>query len=197
MRNITADTAFNVHVTDFLPSSLNFLNSLPTPASQVDNQVMWTFPTIAAGESKLVLLRGALDPTTDPGTVLENLVNVSDDAENLSSVSFVGRVRGVRTNLPPLSLVLSTVTRTFPGSQLRLTYKVKNTGLAVANSVVLTVTPPEQSTFVLSTPPPTSTANGQFVWQLGTMVKSAQSTIRLTMLVNNDVAPGTVLTASG
>jgi len=192
--NVTADTATNVQVIDSLPTGLVFLNALPPPATESGNTLTWNFPTIASGAAQVILLRTALDPLVEPGTSLQNLVTVTDAAGHLQEASFLSRVKGVKLHRPPLTMSMVAVRRTFPGSQVRFNISVKNTGLAVAPSVVLTDTLPPQTTIVLSTPPPSASAPGQLSWNLGSLLRSGKSTIRLTVKVNTDVVPGTVLT---
>jgi uncharacterized repeat protein (TIGR01451 family) len=194
--NVTPDTATNITVTDLLPVGLVFLDALPPPSTQTGNTLTWLFPTLESGASKLILLRAALDSTVEPGQVLEDLLNVSDDKGNTADASYVIRVHGVKTNSPPLTMIATAVRRTFPGNQLRYNFSIKNTGVPIAQDVTLTSMVPEGTTFVLSTPPPTSRHGNQVTWRLGTMVKSAQSVVRLSVQVNEDVAPGTVLSNS-
>jgi hypothetical protein len=198
VRNITPDTAVNVHVTLPLPDGLTFLNSLPPPTTEVDQTLTWVFPTIPSGGSKLILVAASLDPTAEPGSSLESVVTVTDDAGNLIEVSLIGHVRGARTNLPPLTLTATTVKRAFPGSQVKYTFKVKNTGLTLASGVVLKATLPSDTTLVLSntTPPPSSTAGGQLTWRIGSLVRSSQAVVRMTVKIRDDVPAGTVLTNS-
>jgi uncharacterized repeat protein (TIGR01451 family) len=195
LRNITPDTQTNVTVTFTLPTDVVFLNSVPSPTNEVGNTLTWVFPTLAAGSSKQILVRAALSGTAEPGSVLEGHVNLSDDAGNSVQESITGHVRGVKTNLPPLTLTGTAVTRTFPGNQVRYTYKVKNTGIPLSEDVELTATIPEGTTFVLSTPPPTRRTGSLLTYRIGDLIRSSQATVRISVKVNEDTAPGTVLTS--
>jgi len=198
VRNITPDTATNVRVTLPLPRGLTFLNSLPVPTTEDDQTLTWVFPTIASGASKLILVRSALDDTTDPGTSLETVVSVTDDAGNLTEVSLIGTVRGARVDRPPLTLSATTVKRAFPGNQVKYTFKVKNSGLTLASGVVLKATLPPNTTLLLSntTPPPSSTSASEVTWRLGNLVRSGQAVVRMSVRIDNDVPDKTVLSNS-
>ena len=194
--NVTTDTATNVTLTNVLPSGLVFIDALPPPKNQTGNTLTWVFPSLDSGASKLLVLRAALDSTVVPGQTLINTIEVTDDRGNLADASSTIRVHGVQTNAPPLTLIMTTVKRTFPRSQLRYTFNVKNTGVPIAHNVVLTTAMPPGTTFVLSTPPVSKKTGTQLTWNLGTLVRSAQSVVRLSLTVNDNVQPGTVLSTS-
>jgi uncharacterized repeat protein (TIGR01451 family) len=195
VRNITPDTQTNVTVRFTLPQDVVFLNSLPSPTSEEGNTLTWVYPTLAAGASQQILVRAALDTTAEPGALLESFVSVTDDALNFVQESFTGHVRGTKTDLPPLTLTATAVRRTFPGSQVRFTYRVKNTGVPLAEDVEMTATIPEGTTFVLSTPPPSRRQGTLLTYRLGDLIRSSQSVIRLSVDVDEETLPGTILTS--
>jgi len=141
-------------------------------------------------------VRTALDNSLDPGTSLDSTVTVTDDAGHLVEASVSGFVRGKKLTLPPLTLTMITARRAFPGSQVRYTMNVKNTGLPLAEKVVLTTTLPQGTTFVLATPPPSTSAGGVLTWKLGDLLRASQTVVRLSVRVNSNVAAGTVLSSS-
>jgi uncharacterized repeat protein (TIGR01451 family) len=195
VRNVTSNTLTNVRVVDFLPDALAFLSSLPPPSiPQTGNTVEWTFPAIQPGDAKLILLKTGLILSTNPGTVLENVVSVTDDQENQATESFTGFVRGQSANLPPMRMIMTSVNRAFPGQQFNYSINVKNTGLVVADDVVVSDPLPPEVTFVQSTPDPTGTVpGGGFSWRLGDLIRGSQRVIRITVRLKENVAPGTVV----
>jgi uncharacterized repeat protein (TIGR01451 family) len=168
---------------------------VPPPTSENGNTLTWVYPTLAAGASQQILVRAALSETAEPGAVLEGIVSLTDDAGNVVQETITGHVRGVKTNLPPLTLTGTAVTRTFPGNQVRYTYKVKNTGIPLSEDVEMTVTIPDGTVFILSTPPPTRRSGSLLTYRIGDLIRSSQATIRVSVDVNEDTAPGTVLTS--
>jgi uncharacterized repeat protein (TIGR01451 family) len=197
IRNVTADTLTNVRVVDFLPDALAFLSSLPPPTQQPSGSLVeWVFPSLDPGESELILLKTGLILSTNPGTALENVVSVTDDAENQVSESFTGFVRGRPTNLPPLTMIMTSVNRAFPGQQFNYSINVKNTGLVVADDVIVSDPLPPEVTFVQSTPDPTGTVPGGFSWRLGDLIRGSQRVIRITVRLKENVEPGTVVVNS-
>jgi uncharacterized repeat protein (TIGR01451 family) len=190
VRNVTPDPATNMLVTNFLPAGLTFESSLPPPTSEVDQILTWRYPTFASGASALILVRAVLDPTSAPGTVLEDDVTVTDDTGNLVSASFDGRVRGTTLNKPPLVVTITSLRRALPGTSVKSTITVSNFR-AIARNVVLTVTLPPGTKLGISVPPPSSTLNGQPSWRLGNILKSSRVSLHYT--INDNVAAGTVL----
>jgi len=193
VNNFSPNLATNVLVTNVLPTGLTFDSALPPPTSDVGQTLEWKFPTLASGASELILLRAVLDPTSAPGTALEDDVTVTDDAGNVANGSFVGQVRGAKLNKPPLVVTITSLRRALPGTSVKSTISVSNFR-AVARGVVLTVTLPPQTKLGLSIPPPSATANGQATWQLGDILKTSNVAIRFT--IDSSAAPGTVLTTS-
>jgi uncharacterized repeat protein (TIGR01451 family) len=194
-RNISPDTHTNVTLRLSLPTEVVFLNASPPPTSELGNTLTWVYPTVAARDSNQILVRAALDETAEPGSVLESQVTLTDDAGSFVQQSFTGHVRGVKTNLPPMTLTATAVRRTFPGSDVRYTFRVKNTGIPLAKDVEMTATIPEGMRFVLSTPPPTRRTTSLLTYDIGDLVRSSQSVVRVTLEVDDDVEPGTVLTS--
>src|SRR5262249_15617504 len=126
VRNVSAEPKTQVLVTDFIPSGLEFINSSPPPTNQstIGNSVAWLYPTIDPGDSNQITFRAGLLPTLVPGTVLEDLVNVTDADGNVFDYSFVGHLRGVKQNVRPLTMSMVTVRKSFPGSQVRYTINI-------------------------------------------------------------------------
>jgi uncharacterized repeat protein (TIGR01451 family) len=128
--------------------------------------------------------------------VLDNLVNLTDADGNVFDYSFVGHLRGVKQNVRPLTMSMVSVRRSFPGSQVRYTINVSNTGVGPAQNVVVTDTLPAGLIFVDSVPPPNAGSAGTLTWRLGTIPRPGKVTIRLTTRIADTVAPNTVLTNS-
>jgi uncharacterized repeat protein (TIGR01451 family) len=184
-----------VQVTDVLPDGLHFVDAQPRATSQQDTSATWVFPTIGTRASREIVVRAALDPAIDGGAPLRNVVMVSDNQGADQDVSVLGHVRA-RPSGPPVTLSIFAVRRTFPGSQVRYTFNVKNSGAGSENDVTLVVQQPPGTTFVLSTPPPSTNSGGTLMWRLGTLMQASKVSIRLTTKVSPDVSPGTVLTTS-
>jgi len=193
--NETPDTATNVTVSSVLPQGLSFVNASPPPATVVSNRVSWIFPRINAFTSKLILLQTGLDPLTTPGATLENVVSVSDDNDNLTEASFVGRVRGVAAPKRPLGLSMTAVTKASVGSQMRYNLGVQNNKVTDMNDVTLTVTIPSGLTVTGARPALSSNTGSTVSWQLGRRPAWRKVAVQLSVRLPDDAVIGTRLNA--
>jgi uncharacterized repeat protein (TIGR01451 family) len=121
---------------------------------------------------------------------------VTDAAGNFAEASVLGRVRGIAVSKPPLTLTLTTVKKASPGDEVRYAFNIQNNRPTDAGNVVLTATLPSKTSVVSASPPLSSNAQGVVTWQLGTVQRLRKVVVRLTLRVDADASPGTLLTTS-
>lgn len=194
--NQTPDAVTNATVTDVLPSGLAFLDSSPAPTSVTNNRITWLFPRIDGFATKLIQVQTALDPSTERGTVLENIASVTDENGNFAEGRWSGLVRGSPSPRTPLSISMVSVRKAAPGNRIRYTFNVQNNRAFDATNVVLTVPLPTSVAFLDGSPAPSSLAGGTVTWRLGTIPPLRKVGVQLTVRVKDDAVVGSTITVN-
>lgn len=194
--NQTPDAVTNVTVTDVLPSGLAFLDSSPAPTTVANNRITWLFPRIEGFATKLIQLQTALDPSTERGTVLENVVSVTDELGNFAEGKWSGLVRGSPVPRTPLSVSMVSVRKAAPGNRIRYTFNVQNNRAFDANDVALAVEIPTSVSFVGGSPAPSSLSGATATWRLGKIPPLRKVGVQLTVRVNTDAVVGSTITTA-
>jgi hypothetical protein len=198
LRNQRSASASNVTITNTLPEGLEFMQSSPPPTNEDGKVLSYTFPTMLAGSSQLVVIQSELLPTTLPGAVLTNQTAVSDSSGNSAQASFSGVVRAGRAG--SVELDVSTVRQIPAGSKLKYVLSVNNSQRTAVRDVVVTADLPLQTEFVSALPAASSsqTVDGRtrLTWNLGTINGPGRALIRVTQRVPATTPGGTVLVLS-
>jgi uncharacterized repeat protein (TIGR01451 family) len=93
VQNVRAIEMTNVTITNTLPAGLQFVESVPPPATHERNTVTYIVPSMPPQSTASILIDAELLSTTPGGTVLTDTVRLTDDRGNFAQVSFSGSVR--------------------------------------------------------------------------------------------------------
>ena len=156
LRNIGASTTTNVQVVNQLPAGLQLRHALPQAASVAGNTLLFTFPNLAAGATKQVVIEADLLASTAPGTTLIDTATLTDAEGHSAQTSVTGSVRNqVPKVVGKLGVGLVTVNRVLAGSKMQTTVNITNTSRDDAKNVTLTLDGPQASEFLSAVPAPT------------------------------------------
>ncbi|WP_404392947.1 DUF11 domain-containing protein [Humibacillus xanthopallidus] len=197
-------TAVATVLTDRLPAGLSFVSVSSTVGSctypqPVPGTLTCNLGSLASGASATITVVTRVAPDVAPGTILANVAVVSSatsDPSNANNqvtvdneVSALADVSVTKTDSPDPVLA---------GNPLSYTIKASNAGPSTAQSVLVTDTLPDGTSFVTGVD-----NNGQVVCTLvqtatvecavGTLQPGQTATIQLTVKVDASLAPGTVL----
>ena len=93
VQNVRPISMTNVAITNTLPAGLEFVESVPPPATQSGNESTYIFPSLEPLGSASIMIQAQLLPTTPAGTRLTDTVQLTDDLGNFVQASFTGSVR--------------------------------------------------------------------------------------------------------
>ena len=207
----TADTsATGIQVTDLLPAGVSLVSPVTSNGTYVND--VWTLvEPLPPGESATLDLEVTVEDTVAPGTVIENVAQVSaqdqqdvdsapgnddgdqsEDDEDRASIT-VEQIPVVDVDLS-LTKTANAITAS-PGNEVTWTITVTNAeGRAAATNVEITDLIPGGLTLIGSTP----SGNGSFsagVWSLNDPLEAGDSaTLTILTRVNEGLTDGTAIT---
>ena len=157
LRNRSGEETTGLVLKNDLPAGMTFVQSVPPPDDIEDNELLYLFPSLAPGESKLIVIKARLDEGAVPGMTLLNRASVLDDQRNSIQASFEGGVRPGRIDNPGrLQVRLTMPTRLIiagnRSSRLRTSISIINGGRGDAENVVVTLRGPEKPLLTSSIP---------------------------------------------
>lgn len=174
--------ATGVHLTDTLPSGVDFITTTRTDMLTVSgNTLSWGLDTVPPGYSdgQYILVRVLTD--TAVGTILTNTAGVSaNELEMEYANNTAVDVRAVDS--PTIDLSVGKYTdypQYLPGENITYTVWYVNNGSWPANSVRVTDTLLPGMAYAGSTLTPTRILDGQVVWDLGTVERGTNGSFIL------------------
>ena len=75
--SLSGSPAYDVNITDIIPSGLKLISATPTPNSSFANGVFWNFPVLPVGGIKNLSYIVTVNSSITAGEVLRNLANVT------------------------------------------------------------------------------------------------------------------------
>lgn len=185
--NVSNGTAFNVTLTDVLPSGLQFVSANPAPDT---GNSTWTFGNITFPNVTTVTITVLVPIGTANGTIFNNTANVT--FQNSTGGNLSSAVTENTTILSATPVVTINKTDTpdpvNASKQLNYTITLTVTNGTAFNFTVTDLFPPE-TTFVNASPAPDS---GNDTWAFGN-VSNGTITINITVLVSGSTKNGTVI----
>ncbi len=187
------ETAQSVSITDTVPADTGFA-SASGGVIPVGGIVTWNMGDLAPGAAGVLTMAVTVDTPLPNGTVLTN----------------TGRMVDMNGGLPVSSTVTTTVVSSHTlhllksdnsdpvnaGGTLTYTLAYSVTGNEIAQSVSITDTVPADTAFA-SASGGVSPVGGVVTWPLGNLLPGAAGTLTMTVLVDNPLPDGTVLTNTG
>ena len=179
-------TALNVTVNDTFPSQVVFLASSPAPDSALTNNT-WFLGNLTPGTSVQINITVRVLALPN-GSVINNSANATFATLFNTTPSALAIESTTILNVTPLPLNFSNISivkTDFPdpvnaSSNLTYTINVTSTGNATAFNVTVNDTFPLQTTFLTSSPAPTTPNN---TWFLGNLTPGTSIQINITVLV--------------
>ncbi|RJS80490.1 DUF11 domain-containing protein [Candidatus Bathyarchaeota archaeon] len=195
--NVGNATAYNVNVTDTLPSGVvpAYPESPGTPTgiyNETKNTVNWIIGNIYIEGFMVITLEVRFNGALNPGATLTNTAQVVwEDEEGSSYGPLTATWDTTIIAGPKLSIEKTGPIISYPDSILVYTVTVSNIGNATAHNVVVEDTLPlEYVEYVSSTPEGTLSGN-KVVWSLGSLNTGTNMLITLTVKVLDTTANGT------
>ena len=189
--NEGAETALNSVLTDIVPPGTTFVGASGGGTESAD-VVTWT-GDLGAGESSSVTMDVRVNNGLGIGTIITNNARVTaDDAEEA-----VDSVDVEVSFLPILTLTkVANVEFTAPGEQITYTITIKNVGNITASNITLQDTLDPATTFVSETGGGTE-SGGVVTWSAAEIQSGAETSVTVTVSVNEGVADGTFIVNEG
>jgi len=175
--------AENVVVTDTLPAEVTFGAANP-PQTSGPNPLVWQLGTLAAGESRSILITVTVNADVTAGftnTVIITTTTPGDDPGNNED-------EHPADPMPRADLgIVKTDSHdpVIPGTLLTYTLRVTNYGPSAAENVVVTDTLPVEVVYVNAAPAHTYIAPDTVVWALGTLLPGEERVLTLTVQVQS------------
>ncbi|HEX9089896.1 MAG TPA: SdrD B-like domain-containing protein, partial [Anaerolineales bacterium] len=194
--NYGSVTAYGVVITDVLPSDLTLVG-IPTPAPDIQNgqTLVWTsLGPIPPDGSAIIHIPVMVNIKAPYGAYLQN--NMAVEYTNP-----VGHLYAIQTAFDTTSVTapLFTVSKSaspdpiFVGQPIIYTIAYANVGSAGATNGVITDTVPMSTTYQSCSGAPCSMSSGLVTWQVGDIPENSGGTVSLTVLVDDSLPKGSVI----
>lgn len=189
VRNIGNGAANGVSVTDSLDPNVNFV-AASQGGTESGGTVTWNIGTLEPGEGTTRILYLLVDDPLPNGSTIQNYATVTSPQTNPLTSPLSSATVSSSPILQVTKKALSGSAQA--GGQITYELTVSNRGNDQATQVVVTDLLPNITQFV------TATGGGSFssesdtvTWNIGTLAAGANSTVSVTLKVNNGVSNGT------
>jgi uncharacterized repeat protein (TIGR01451 family) len=192
--NVGGLPAENVVLIDYLPVGLSFVGSshgaVYDPATRT---VTWQLGHVDSGVAMPGWITVQVDSSVTNGSHLTNnfAVTWKDGGGNSFGPANANKKVIARTN-PLLSISKTGPEYGRPGGNLTFTVSLNNFGGLNAQNITLVDTLPDKYAYVSSSPPGTY-SGGNIIWSLGSLAPNANTSVSLTVLVDNTTPNDTPL----
>lgn len=203
--NTGAFTAYNVVVTDTLPSEVTCLSVIGGPGACA-NPIVWNVGSLSPNETQSILVRVQINlGTANNNTIINNVEVTSSnvpapppDDNTCPDGSTPGpNCSGDGVPIPSTTLALSkTAIADDPlavGGNITYTLTVTNTGSETALNVTVTDDLPNEVDCVSVSPGPLPVCADPLVWQVGDLAKNGTASLMILVVVN-DTGAGKLIT---
>jgi len=193
---VTNNTAYNVTINDTYPGSVSFINATPTPTT---GNASWNAGNITTGTTYQINITLNVSNNLTNGTIINNTVisTYNNASGSLLSLNATANTTILVDAAQPNATIV-TLTKTDNPDPLNisnttiLNYQINFTVTnGTAFNVEINETYPSNTTFVNSTPTPTS---GNNFWNAGNITTGTTYQINITLNVSNSLTNGTILT---
>jgi uncharacterized repeat protein (TIGR01451 family) len=178
----------NIVISDDYDSHLTFVSASPPP--NIGNN-RWTFSSLSAGQMGFIVVDLIVKaPQPDGGSIINS---VTIDSDETTPQEYP---------IPPIPLyapVLSLSATASPSpvqanAPLTYTLRYTNSGSTYASSTVVTSLLPSNVAFATSVPTYTQKAGNLLTWNFGQVISNSTGLITVSVVVNNNLDNGTILT---
>ena len=191
--------AANVVVKDPIHVPFDSITSVPADCSVQGITVICTTPTLDEGESRTYDFTVAIDPGVPAGTHIMNCAAVTSKNTHIAGNSHLACVQTkvVAAPMAEVEIVKTGPARAHPGETYSYTLSVTNEGPDDAADVVVTDPVDTSQLTVTSVSGGCQEAGGTVTCDAGTLAADETKTFTITVKVNDDTAPGTVIRNCG
>jgi uncharacterized repeat protein (TIGR01451 family) len=188
INNTGCGNATNVTVTEVYDANVTFVSA--TPAPDTSNNNTWTFAMLNASESEVIAITVMVASPLPNGTLLLNYANVTSEQNVTNQIVISTTVISA-----PVLLVEKADWPDPVAAGKNITYVItyENLGNMNATNVTITEFYDANVTFISATPAPDPGTNNT-TWTIGTLPPNGKQYINITVLVNDSIVTGTLLT---
>jgi len=194
LSNVGGLPAANTVLVDYLPAGLTYVGSSQSAVyDPVARTVTWQIGPLGAGAVMLGWVTVQVDGSVPNGARLTNTFGVTwkDAGGNSFGPATADKQVIVHTN-PLVSINKTGPVYGRPGGELTFNISLTNFGGLNAQDITLVDTLPDKYSYVSSTPAGTH-SGGNISWNLGSLSPGANTTVSLTVLVDESTADRTPL----
>ncbi|UCE37407.1 MAG: DUF11 domain-containing protein [Thermoplasmata archaeon] len=192
--NSGTGNATNVWINDTIPADTTYGSSSPTYDYNNGDTYMWYYALIGPGASVTISIVVKVDVGTPDKTLLHNSVTLDYADDNGNPLPQESDFANVNVTAPVMTIIKSAdVSYADPGDTIEYTIEYENTGSGWASLVEIVDTIPADTTFLNSTPSPTSSAGDVYTWTIGDVAPGASGTITIIVTVDVGTADETLL----
>jgi uncharacterized repeat protein (TIGR01451 family) len=199
IRNLGSARAESIRLRQLLPDSVRFIAASKTPASVAGDSLVWQISQLNAGVTDSIIVTVQLAAKVPPELKLlisrVDLFAANDNSPENNSATDTVRVVEPATPLQQTDVAVSMISRTDttivengrvinankPGSQYDYQIKVRNLGLARAESIRLRQLLPDSARFIASSKTPVTVSGDSLVWQISSLNAGAVDSIAVTV----------------
>jgi uncharacterized repeat protein (TIGR01451 family)/gliding motility-associated-like protein len=189
LTNSGPSSAQNIVLSDVLPANVTYVNA--TNGGSISNGIVsWNLPTLANGSIFSASFTVRVVNSTEAGTIIRNVGTVQAGTANPINSNPVDVIVETDANISLFKIAEQVVVNA--GENIVYRINVTNNGPSVARNITVYDMIPEGTTFF------SAFADGVFytdrvVWNIAAMIVGESKTLVMTVKVNSDVAPGTLI----
>jgi uncharacterized repeat protein (TIGR01451 family) len=183
-----------VEVVDTIPADTTFVSSTPWFDSMSGNEYTWNIGDVAPGGSGTITITVVVNARTPDKTLLENDATLDYSDANGNFIEQLSDFADVTVTAPVLHITKTAdITKANPGDTITYEIVFWNSGTGWAALVEIVDTIPADTTFVSSSPIPTSISGDDYVWYIGDFAPGASATITIEVVVDPGTPDETIL----
>jgi uncharacterized repeat protein (TIGR01451 family) len=192
--NSGSGNATDVWIKDTIPADTTLISTSPGYDNNVGDTYEWFYALIEGGETVTITIVVEVDVGTPDQTVLHNSVTLDYSDDNGNPLPQESDSADVTVTAPVLHIVKTAdVGVADPGDTIVYTIDYWNSGTGWASLVEIVDTIPADTTFVSSTPSPTSSSGDEYTWTIGDVGPGASGAIEVTVTVDVGTPDETLL----
>ena len=188
--NAGTGEATSVVIKDTLPADVSFVSAVPTPDGGTcpSGVCTWTIPSVPGGDNGTITVTVRVNAGVPDGRILTNGVTLDYDDANGNGQARQSDSVDVRVTAPIGRFrKVADVTLADPGDLITYTLTFTNIGTGNASNVWINDTIPADTTYVSSTPAPTSNTSTTYRWNFANVGPGGTAVVTLVVKVK----PGT------
>ncbi|MEM7028849.1 MAG: hypothetical protein AAF629_04605 [Chloroflexota bacterium] len=181
-------------IIDTLPDNTTLSNN-PDGATIDGSMLRWTRSDLAPNMTDMVRFSVQVDSPLPSATVINNQTYSIDGGGAAGPIAGAPVSVNVAASAHLIIDKVADVSTVFPAEDVTYTISYENIGNEVSSSYIISETIPENTTYVSSTPFTSFDGNRTYTWQSSNLSPvDGTQTLTITLMVDNGLANGTLLT---